>query len=335
MVSGKALRQRLEEFEPLTLGQTPTPIEPLRRLTTFLDGPELWIKRDDQTGIATGGNKVRKLRFLLADAIRAEADVILTAGAIQSNHVRQTAAMAAHLGLSCILILKGNPPKKLKQGNYLLDHILGAEIHWSGEKTLTDTMDEKAKELQTMGRKPYIVPFGGSNALGVCGYVSAMAELYQQIPTTDKYFDVIVIASGSGGTQAGLIVGAHALGCSSIIQGISIFEPAATLRKSIAHLATDCASLLEIDFTCTEENVVLNDTYLGGGYGVVGDLEREAIALAGQTEGLLVDPVYTGRALGGMIDMIRKAVLSKGQRVLFWHTGGIPALFAYGEEILK
>lgn len=335
MIPVEVLRKRLDDLEPLTLGHTPTPLEPLPRLTEFLGGPELWVKRDDQTGIATGGNKVRKLRFLLADAIREQADVVMTAGAVQSNHVRQTAAMAAQLGLSCILILKGEAPRRTIQGNYLLDHILGAEVCWSGEETIAEVFDHKAKTLRAKGHKPYIVPFGGSNAIGVCGYVSAMAELYQQAHTQNTHFDIIVVASGSGGTQAGLILGAHVLEYNSSILGISVFESAVILREIIAQLATDCAKLLHFDITCTGEDVMINDAYLGGGYGVLGDLEREAITLAGRTEGLLVDPVYTGRALGGLIDMIRKSTLSKGQRVLFWHTGGIPALFAYGEEILR
>ncbi len=335
MISVKALLERLDDLEPLTLGHTPTPLEPLPRLTALLDGPELWVKRDDLTGIATGGNKVRKLRFLLADAIRTQADVVITAGAVQSNHTRQTAALAAQLGISCVLILKGEPPQHTMQGNYLLDHILGAEVRWSGERTIAEVFDEEATTLRAKGHQPYIVPFGGSNEIGVCGYVSAMAELTQQTPTHNSHFDVIVVASGSGGTQAGMILGARALGYNSRIQGISVFAPAVTLRERVAQLATGSAKLLHLDIIFTAEDVEISDAYLGGGYGVVGDLEREAIALAGRTEGLLVDPVYTGRALGGVIDMIRKSTLSKGQRVLFWHTGGIPALFAYGEEILK
>ena len=334
MIPVEDLLERLNNLGPLPLGYVPTPLEALPRLTERLDGPELWIKRDDQTGVATGGNKVRKLQFLLADAVRAQSDVILTAGAVQSNHVRQTAALAAQLGLSCSLILKGSHPPHTIQGNYLLDQILGAEVRWSGEKSLTEILNEEADILRAQGHKPYIVPFGGSNALGVCGYVSGMAELYQQARSQDVNFDAIVLASGTGGTQAGLLLGARALGYSCRILGISIFEKAALLSEDIAQLVAGGANLLHLDITCTAEAVEVIDAYLGAGYGVVGDLEREAIALAGRTEGLLVGPVYTGRALGGVIDMIRKSKLSKGQRVLFWHTGGIPALFAYGKELL-
>jgi L-cysteate sulfo-lyase len=335
MISVKSLLMRLDDLNPLPLGYTSTPLDPLPRLSAYLEGPELWVKRDDQTGIATGGNKVRKLQFLLAEALRKQADVVITAGAAQSNHVRQTAALAAQLGLSCVLILKGTPPQRTIQGNYLLDRILGAEVRWSGDKSFTELFEEETNTLRAWGHNPYIVPFGGSNALGVCGYVAAMVELYQQMQTQNVHFDVIVLASGSGGTQAGLLLGAHALGYDGSIQGISVFDKAVTLREEIARLSTASAQLLHLECVFAAEEVAVNDAYLGGGYGVLGDLERKAITLAGRTEGLLVDPVYTGRALGGIIDMIQKSVLLKGQRVLFWHTGGIPALFAYGEDILK
>ena len=335
MIPVNDLCERLENLTPLAFGHTPTPLEPLPRLTASLGGPELWVKRDDQTGLATGGNKVRKLRFLMADAVHKQADVVITGGAVQSNHVRQTAAIAAQLGMSCLVILKGASPTGSINGNFLLDRVLGAEVRWAGERNITELFDEEAKISRDKGRIPYIVPFGGSNALGVCGYVSGLVELYQQINTLKLHFDVIVVPSGSGGTQAGLILGARALGYDSDILGISVFERAAALCERIAQLANAGAKKLKLNLTCTAEDVKVEDAYLGGGYGVLGALERNAILTAARTEGLLVDPVYTGRALGGIIDMIRKSTLSKGQKVLFWHTGGIPALFAYGEEILK
>jgi D-cysteine desulfhydrase family pyridoxal phosphate-dependent enzyme len=316
------------------VGFTPTPLERLPRLTTLLDGPEIWVKRDDQTGIATGGNKVRKLRYLFADAIREHADVVITAGAVQSNHVRQTAAIAAQLGLSCVLILKGKPPQRLLQGNYLLDQILGAKVRWADDRSFAELFAAEEKLLRSQGHIPYVIPFGGSNALGVCGYVSAMAEVYIQAKTEHINFDAMFVASGSGGTQAGLLLGADALGYHGEIVGVSVSESAGSLRNRITQLAIEAADLLHLEYHFSDENVSVNDDYLGGGYGILGDIERHAIHIAGHTEGLLVDPVYTGRCLGGLIDMIQQSTFVKGQRVLFWHTGGTPALFAYGGELL-
>jgi D-cysteine desulfhydrase family pyridoxal phosphate-dependent enzyme len=335
MISVDALVSRLNDLDPLSVGQTPTPIEHLPRISALLDGPDLWIKRDDQTGIATGGNKVRKLRFLLSEAIRTECDVVITAGAIQSNHVRQTAALASQLGLSCIAVLKGSQPLGIKQGNYLLDHILGTEVCWAEDREITEVLQETADRKNKQGHKSYIIPFGGSNALGVCGYIAGMVELIQQTESQNLNFDCMIIPTGSGGTQAGLILGAHLLGYKSRILGISVIERAATMSRRINQLVADCAGLLHFDINIPKQKVEINDLYLGNGYGVVGRLERKAIACAGQNEGLLLDPVYTARAFGAVIDLIKKRELPKEQRVLFWHTGGIPALFAYAEVLLS
>ncbi len=323
----------LEQQQPVDLGHLPTPIEPLPRLSAALGGPDIWVKRDDLTGLATGGNKVRKLRFLMADALRQGAEVVLTTGAQQSNHARQTAAAAAHLGLACVLVLAGDPPADAPQGNYLLDRIVGAEVRWAGSTPILEALADEAARERGAGRRAYIVPYGGSNAVGVCGYVEALAEVWTQAPNVQG-LDKIVVASSSGGTQAGLLVGARALGYAGEIHGISIAEPAATFRAQIATHANHSIQHLDLVIpTIAPAEVIVHDAYLGGGYGVVSELEREAIALAGQTEGLLVDPVYTGRALGGLIDLIRRGTFGLGERVLFWHTGGTPALFAYADEI--
>ncbi|MDF1512198.1 MAG: D-cysteine desulfhydrase family protein [Anaerolineae bacterium] len=335
MIPEHLLLQRLNELEPLGFGLMPTPLEALPRLSAHLDGPELWVKRDDLTGIATGGNKIRKLRFLMADAIRHKADVVITGGAVQSNHVRQTAAVAAQLGMACVAILKGEQPSGSGQGNYLLDQVFGADVRWAGERQYPELFEEEVLAQQNIGRLPYVVPFGGSNAIGICGYVSAMVELVRQYSDLSLHFDTIVVASGSGGTQAGISLGARCLGFKGTIIGISVFERAAVLAQHIAQLANEGAQHLSLDIQFTPGDINVIDDYLGGGYGVMGDLEREAIMIAGRTEGLLVDPIYTGRAMGGLIDMIRKSSFSKGQRVLFWHTGGTPALFAYGGDILR
>jgi len=311
----------------VSIAHLPTPLEMLPRLTAYLGGPQLWAKRDDQTGLATGGNKTRKLEFLVAEALAQGADTLVTCGAAQSNHARQTAAAAARFGLACTLVLRGEPPPQA-QGNLLLDELLGAEIVWAGADDLTARLEETADALRSRGRRPCVVPYGGSNPVGVCGYVAAMEELLAQAAQMGLSFDHIVLASSSGGTQAGLTVAARALGYRGRILGISVDLPAAPLRRRMAELATATADHLGLPLTFTPEDFAVEEGYRGGGYGVIGDLEREAIRLLARTEGLLLDPVYTGRAFGGLIDLIRQGAFSPRERVLFWHTGGVAGLFA-------
>ncbi len=322
------LRARLDALEPLTLGHLPTPIAALPRLSAALGGPKLWVKRDDLTGLGLGGNKVRKLTFLLADALRQRADVIMTTGAQQSNHARQTAAAAAKVGLPCILVLGGDAPA-LAQGNYLLDELLGAEVRWAGAGSPLRALEREAEIERRAGRHPYVATYGGSSAVGACGFVAALLELAQQAPS----FDAIVIASSSGGTQTGLAVAARALNYPGRIIGVSISEAAAPFQQRMAKLAAETSELLGLDFVLAPEDFIVADAYLGEGYGVLGARERQAIHLAARTEGLFVDPVYTGRALGGLMDLVQRGALRAGERVLFWHTGGAPALFAYAEKL--
>ena len=311
----------------VSIAHLPTPLEMLPRLTAYLGGPQLWAKRDDQTGLATGGNKTRKLEFLVAEALAQGADTLVTCGAAQSNHARQTAAAAARFGLACTLVLRGEPPSQA-QGNLLLDELLGAEIVWAGADDLTARLEETADALRSRGRRPHVVPYGGSNPVGVCGYVAAMEELLAQAAQMGLSFDHIVLASSSGGTQAGLTVAARALNYQGRILGISVDLPADPLRRRMAELATATADHLGLPLTFAPEDFAVEDGYRGGGYGVISDLEREAIRLLARTEGLLLDPVYTGRAFGGLIDLIRRGVFSPQERVLFWHTGGVAGLFA-------
>jgi len=315
------------------IGHLPTPLEPLPRLSARLGGPELWVKRDDQTGLATGGNKTRKLEFLVADALAHDADILITCGAAQSNHARQTAAAAARFGLDRVLVLRGEEPSPV-QGNLLLDRLLGAEVVWAGDRPLVERLEEVAEELRAQGRRPYVVPYGGSNPIGASGYVAAMEELLAQCAERDLHFDHVVLASSSGGTQAGLVVGARALGYEGRILGISVDLQAGALQGILAELATATAAHLGLGLTFAPGDFAVEDGYLGGGYGVLGDLEREAIWTLARTEGLLLDPVYTGRAFGGLLDLIRKGAFAGGERVLFWHTGGTAGLFGYGEALL-
>ncbi|MGC9398208.1 MAG: D-cysteine desulfhydrase family protein [Anaerolineae bacterium] len=326
----EALKQRLARLAPLPLGHFPTPLAPLKRLSKALDGPEIWIKRDDLSGLGGGGNKVRKLRYLVAEALRQEADVIMTTGAQQSNHARQTAGVAAHLGVDCVLVLGGEAPSS-PQGNYLLDRCFGAEVRWAGDRPLMSALQEEAGALRAEGRRPYVIPYGGSNALGACGYVEAAVEWREQ--TQGLSFNAIVVASSSGGTQAGLAVALQALGIPTRVVGISIGYDAATLRQRLADIAANLRSRLDLDAVPGAEAFVVVDAYLGGGYGVVGALERDAIRALARHEGLLADPVYTGRALGGLMDLVRQGYFERDARVLFWHTGGAPGLYAYAREL--
>ncbi len=321
------------ELPQVDLGFLPTPVHPLPRLSRYLGGPEIWIKRDDQTGLATGGNKTRKLRFLVADALAQVADTLITGGAIQSNHARQTAAAAAQFGLECHLVLRGRPPE-IPTGNLLLDHLLGARIHWVASKEeMFTAMSTLADTLRKQGKQPYVIPYGGSNGLGAAAYVFAVAELQRQIPQTR--FDAIVLATSSGGTQAGLVAGTRIFDWDVPIVGISVDEPAASLRERVARLAEDATQTLDVPVTVTAEEILVDDRFIGGGYAVVGDLEREAIRLLARTEGILLDPVYTGRAFGGLIRLVQEGRWGKDGRVLFWHTGGTAGLFAFAREVLK
>jgi D-cysteine desulfhydrase family pyridoxal phosphate-dependent enzyme len=308
----------------------PTPVDPLPRLSKMLGGPRLAIKRDDLTGLAGGGNKTRKLEFLVADALAGKADTLITVGAVQSNHCRQTAAAAARTGLRCILVLRGHAPAE-PVGNLLLDHLLGAEIRWAGDRTREEVMDEVVANERAAGRNPYPIPLGGSNPLGAAAYASAVDELLCQ--TTER-FDRIVFASSSGGTHAGMAVGAVLAGFRGQVLGISVDEELTALQNLVAEIANGIYRLLGENRTMRPGDICANADYLGAGYAIMGPPEREAIELFARYEGIMVDPVYTGRAAAGLIDLIRRGVIGKDETVLFWHTGGIPALWAYMNQLV-
>ena len=325
----------LSRHPRISLAQLPTPVHPLPRLSAHLGGPQLWTKRDDLTGLALGGNKVRKLEFLLGEAIVRQADTLITTGAPQSNHARQTAAAAARAGLRCTLALRGEPPAEAT-GNILLDYLLGADIVWAGARHTPEVMDEVAAELRARGQRPFVIPLGGSTATGALGYVAAMHEFVEQCRGGRLRFDAIVFPTSSGGTQAGMVVGARTAGYDGRIAGISVDHRAAAFGKqTLAPLADAAAQRLDLPISFESDDFEVRDDYLGGGYAVMGDAEREAIRLAARFEGLLVDPVYTGRALAGLIDLVRKGEFGPGQNVLFWHTGGTPALFAYAHQLVR
>jgi D-cysteine desulfhydrase len=308
----------------LNFAHLPTPIEALPRLSEALGGPGLLIKRDDQTGLAFGGNKTRKLEFLVAEARDQGAKTLISGGALQSNHCRQTAAVAARFGFECILVLTGEMPQQAS-ANLLLDQLFGARIvcvadRKDRDRILQQTFDRAAEK----GMKPYLVPYGGSNPTGALGYAFAVKELMEQ----NVHADWIVFATSSGGTQAGLVLGQRVFSYKGNVLGISIDESEEWLRTHVSELASSASEKLGKRIEFTPDEVLANAGYCRAGYGVLTESEREAIHLFAKHEGLLLDPVYTGRAATGMIDLIRKGAFRKNETVLFLHTGGQPALFA-------
>jgi L-cysteate sulfo-lyase len=317
----------------LRLGHLPTPLHELPRLTRALGGPRLLVKRDDQTGLATGGNKTRKLEFSVAEALRQGADTLVTMGAVQSNHARQTAAAAAACGLRCVVVLRGHPPPATT-GNLLLDRLLGAEVIFSGERTRDEAAGRVLLEERAAGRRPHLIPVGASDEFGAVGYVAALEELVLQLQERRLAVDRVVFASSSFGTQAGMCVGAKALGFGAQLAAIAIDSTAQELGAGVAELATRTARHMGLALSFSPAEVVGHDGYLGAGYAVLGEPEREAIHLMARQEGILLDPVYTGRAMAGLIDLVRKGDFGKDETILFWHTGGSAALFAYADELV-
>ncbi|MHB8905610.1 MAG: D-cysteine desulfhydrase family protein [Melioribacteraceae bacterium] len=318
------------------IGFFPTPITELKQLSKKLGGPRIFIKRDDLTGLAFGGNKTRKLEFLIGDALSKGCDTIITGGAEQSNHCRQTAAACALSGLECHLVLGGSEPE-LPKGNFLLDKLFAANIHWTGTFRKGEKIPQITEELIRLGKKPYIIPYGGSNEIGVVGFVEAVNELKTQLKEMNEKISHVVFASSSGGTHAGLVLGKYIYNQNYILIGVEIDkEEFGNLVYSdhLLNLTNSSAKFLGIDHTFTKNDLILKNEYLGEGYGVVGELEKNAIKLLAETEGILVDPVYTGRTFGALVDMIKRGEFKNTDAVLFWHTGGSPSIFSYAEKIL-
>lgn len=314
----------MKSVSRLSFAHLPTPVEELPNLSRHLGGPRLLVKRDDQTGLAFGGNKTRKLEFLIADARQQGADTLITGGAAQSNHCRQTAAAAARYGFECTLVLTGETPKR-PTANLLLDRLFGAEIIFVEDRSFRDQTLQKAFDAAAAaGKKPYLVPYGGSSPAGALGYAFAMEELMKQ----NVHADWIVFGTSSGGTHAGLVLGKRLFGFPGKILGVSIDEKEDDLKNRVSELAAQASEKLGERVHFSRSEVLANDNYCRAGYGVFGKGEREAIRLFARKEGLLLDPVYTGRAAAGLIDLIRSGFFKKDDTVLFWHTGGQPALFA-------
>jgi L-cysteate sulfo-lyase len=330
----KVCAMHLARFPRVFLAHLPTPLEKLSRLSAELGGPEIWIKRDDCTGLSTGGNKTRKLEFLMAEAQAMGADMVMTQGATQSNHARQTAAFAAKLGMECHILLEdrtgSNNPNYNGNGNVLLDHLHGArtEKH-PGGTDMQAAMDNLADTMRAEGRKVYVIPGGGSNPTGALGYVNCAFELVGQANDRGLVIDHLVTATGSAGTQAGLIVGLKAINAGIPLLGMGVRAPQAKQEENVFALAQRTAEKLGCPGVVQRGDVVADTTYVGAGYGVPRADTLEAIRMFAELEGILLDPVYSGKGAAGLIDYCRKGRFKKGERVVFLHTGGSAALFGY------
>jgi len=324
----------LARFPRLRFAHLPTPLEPMANLSRLLDGPNIWVKRDDCTGLAGGGNKTRKLEFLMADAEQQGADTIITQGAVQSNHARQTAAIAAKLGYECYLLLENrtgsDDPDFLANGNVLLDDIYNARLSdFPAGTDMNQEMLSLAEELRVAGKKPYIIPGGGSNRIGALGYVNAAYELVGQCNDQGLKVDHIVHATGSTGTQAGLVTGLTAIHSGIDLMGISVRALKEAQEENVYRLACETAELIGSSAALNRSDVVANSDYVGEGYGMPTDGMIEAVEMTARHESILLDPVYSGKAMAGLIDLVRQGFYRREENIVFIHTGGAQALSGY------
>ena len=309
-----------------------TPIQRLDRLSSYLGGPQIYMKRDDLTGLAAGGNKTRKLEFLVADALAKGCDTLVTTGAVQSNHCRLTLAAAAHEGMKCRLVLREVAPKAFSSnGNMLLFDLLGVEsvTRAAGEEDADRAMVDIEAALRAEGRRGYVIPVGGSNPLGALGYAICALEILSQSLDAGIRFDGLVCANGSGGTLAGLLAGLWAVGANVPVTGINISRPAADRDPIVHAIASQALKMMGVPAPLPNGLVRTFDEWIVPGYALPSDAMIEAVRLVGGLEGILLDPVYSGKAMAGLIGLIRRGELGRGQNVLFIHTGGIPAIYAY------
>ena len=324
----------LARFPRVRLAHLPTPLERLDNLTRELCGPEIWIKRDDCTGLSTGGNKTRKLEFLMAEARDQHADIVMTQGATQSNHARQTAAAAAKLGMACHILLEDRTGRVdtdyTNNGNVLLDVLHGATIERrAANPDMNGELEKVADAARRKGRKVYAIPGGGSNATGALGYVDAAMELVTQANGLGLRIDHLVTATGSAGTHAGLVAGLVGIRSGIPTLGIGVRAPKEKQEDNVFKLACATAEKLGSPGIVKREHVVANCDYVGKGYGFPAPSTLEAISMAARLEGLLLDPVYSGKAMAGLIDLVRKRFFKQGEVIVFLHTGGAAGLFGY------
>lgn len=326
----------LSRFPRLNFAHLSTPLEPMKNLSKALGGPNLWIKRDDCTGLAGGGNKTRKLEFLMGDAIEKGADTIITQGATQSNHARQTAAIATKMGMKCHILLEDRTGSKdvdyNYNGNVLMDQLFDASLtKFPADTDMNQAMEQLADKLRAEGKSPYIIPGGGSNAIGALGYVNAALELLTQANDMGLRIDTLVHATGSAGTQAGLVTGLVASNSLIPVLGVGVRAPRELQEGNVFRLAEKTAEHLGIPGVVKREHVVANCDYVGEGYGIPTKSGIEAIELFARTESILLDPVYSAKGAAGLIDLVRKGHFNQDDNIVFLHTGGSQALFGYRE----
>jgi len=325
----------LSRFPRLHFAHLPTPLEPMERISRALGGPNIWIKRDDCTGLSSGGNKTRKLEFLMADAVEHKADTIITQGATQSNHARQTTAIAARLGMECHVLLEDRTGYEdqayVFNGNVLLDQLHGATISKRPADTdMNAAMEEIAQNLRDDGKTPYIIPGGGSNEIGALGYVNAAIELTTQANDRSLRIDHLVHATGSSGTQAGLVLGMEGMNTGIPVYGVGVRAPKQKQEEMVYSLAQRTAEYMGLSpDVVARDKVVANSDYVGDGYGLPTDAMVEAVKMMAQYEGILLDPVYAGKGFSGLIDLIRKGHFKQDENIVFLHTGGSISLFGY------
>jgi D-cysteine desulfhydrase len=321
----------------IDLGFLPTPLQPLKRLSKKFSDYKLYIKRDDNTGLASGGNKTRKLEYLIQEAIENGCEIVITAGAQQSNHCRQTVAACAAIGLECHLTLDGFEPE-IFNGNLLLSYLLGATLHFVGENRKGEDMEILKSELEQKGKKCYVIPYGGSNSTGALGYVNAAKEFKAQLVEQNLKIDYIFFASSSGGTQAGLTLGIDLFDIDTELIPINIDKVETfglSLEEHVLNLINQGKEKLNIKKDYRLQDIALNRDYDKAGYGVITQNENNAIKNLAQTEGILLDPVYTARAFYGMLHHLENQKIPSNSTVLFWHTGGLPANFHYADKLSK
>ena len=332
----KELAVSLSRFPRIRLGHFPTPLEPMDKLSKALGGPRIWVKRDDCTGLSSGGNKTRKLEYLMADAVEKGADTVITQGATQSNHARQTAAAAAKLDMKCHILLENrtgsNDQQYIYNGNVLLDRLHGATVSKRpGGADMNAEMEKLADQLRENGHKPYVIPGGGSNEIGALGYVNCARELTEQAMENGLRIDALVHATGSSGTQAGLVAGLAALRSDIHLLGIGVRAAQPKQEEMVFDLAVKTSRYAGLDVEIDREEVRANCDYVGPGYGLPTDGMREALKMLARMEGLLFDPVYSGKGVDGLIDLVRKGKFEGMENIVFLHTGGSAALFGYPE----
>ncbi len=328
---------KFSEFPRANIATLPTPLQYLANLTEKLDGPNIWVKRDDLTGVAFGGNKARKLEYIMGDAIDKDADVIVTGAGFQSNWCTQTVAAAKKLGLD-IYLVKSAPSEdydsKDWDGNHLLHHLMGAHVKTVRPEKFMETIDATMEQLKAEGRTPYYTPVGGSDPTGASAYMNAVLELTYQANDEGIHFDSLIHATGSGGTQAGLVLGAKAFNTGMKIIGAAVgwTEKKEQIEK-VRGIVKESMKKYSLDFQLRDEDLIVYNEYVGGGYGFMSEAKLEAVKMLAETEGLLIDPVYTATAMACLIDLVRKGGFKKTDNIVFLHTGGAVALFPYKDPI--